>query len=1020
MRPLKLSMTAFGPYAGTQVLDFTELGARSLFLIHGPTGSGKTSILDAICFALYGDTSGAERDGKQMRSDYAELSLVTEVFLEFALGREVYRVRRYPEQIRPKRRGAGTTTLQADAALWKRTGLIGDSEEGTVLETGWNRVTQAVEQLLGFRSSQFRQVVMLPQGQFRRLIMADSRERQDILEMLFHTELYRRIEEVLKSAAKELREHIEEVRGKTKWILQEARVENRAQLDERFEAHRKALEIASGAVDGARQAQEKAREALEAGKQTRHKLNEKAEAEAALRELELRTPEIEAGNHELVLARQAAALNDAEHSLRSYREEAARAETYLVSAESELERARIAWEHADRRLRTETEREDEREEARRMVDHLDGLSEKVGVLVEAQGELKRIEQEVAGAALRFDAAQSALAALQAVIGEKAREREECRQQAAMVGLLEREYKEAERVSRKRQDLQGIRREWTDIVKTCQAAEQAFRQSEEAYCAVRNAFTTLQEAWNHGQAAILAARLTQGRPCPVCGSREHPAPATSGSSLPSAEELENQQQKVSTLEAARDLARENLSLLATNRSTLESRIQALEDELGEKAQDDPAHLEKAAREAVTRWSQAVQSSKILVTLTTEVNRLQRQEEEGRQQLEAQQQELLALRAVLEAARAVVKERESAVPDELRESGALQKAREVARQRLNGLVGALETARAESEQAAQSRIRAETVAVGARRSLAAARERAAQEEEAFKVRLNTVGFRDMAEYEQARRGPAEIDALVQKIEEFRESLRAARDRCKRANEAVKGLSDPDLEQLTLDLEQAENIWQEAVTRQVNIQSEIRREVDWLQALGELGEILKSQEDRYAVLGELSDVANGKNAYGLTFQRFVLGALLDDVTVAATERLKVMSRGRYHLHRTMERARRNAAGGLELEVFDTYTGVARPVATLSGGESFLASLSLALGLADVVQAYAGGVHIDTIFVDEGFGTLDPETLDFAMRALVDLQHGGRLVGIISHVPELKDRIDARLEVRPTDRGSIAAFRM
>jgi len=182
----------------------------------------------------------------------------------------------------------------------------------------------------------------------------------------------------------------------------------------------------------------------------------------------------------------------------------------------------------------------------------------------------------------------------------------------------------------------------------------------------------------------------------------------------------------------------------------------------------------------------------------------------------------------------------------------------------------------------------------------------------------------------------------------------------------------------------------------------------------------ENRYAILGRLSEVANGRNKYGLTFQRFVLGALLDDVTVAATERLKLMSRGRYHLQRTLDRTRSNAAGGLELEVFDTYTGVARGVATLSGGETFLASLSLALGLVDVVQSYAGGIHLETIFVDEGFGTLDPESLDFAIRALIDLQKSGQLVGIISHVPELKERIDARLEVQPTDRGSVAGFKL
>jgi exonuclease SbcC len=182
----------------------------------------------------------------------------------------------------------------------------------------------------------------------------------------------------------------------------------------------------------------------------------------------------------------------------------------------------------------------------------------------------------------------------------------------------------------------------------------------------------------------------------------------------------------------------------------------------------------------------------------------------------------------------------------------------------------------------------------------------------------------------------------------------------------------------------------------------------------------EQKYAEIGHLAEVANGKNQYGLTFERFVLGALLDDVTIAATARLKLMSRGRYYLQRTLDRSRRNAAGGLELEVFDTYTGLARSIATLSGGETFLASLALALGLADIVQSYAGGIHLDTIFVDEGFGSLDPEAMELALRALIDLQAAGRLVGIISHVSEMKERISARLEVKVTDKGSEAAFVM
>jgi len=180
----------------------------------------------------------------------------------------------------------------------------------------------------------------------------------------------------------------------------------------------------------------------------------------------------------------------------------------------------------------------------------------------------------------------------------------------------------------------------------------------------------------------------------------------------------------------------------------------------------------------------------------------------------------------------------------------------------------------------------------------------------------------------------------------------------------------------------------------------------------------ESRYAVVGRISEVANGRNAQGITFQRFVLVALLDDVLAAASHRLQVMSKGRFELIRARERLDQRTAGGLDLMVFDAYTGTSRPVNTLSGGESFIASLSLALGLSDVVQAYAGGIKLETIFVDEGFGSLDPESLDLAFRALIDLQKGGRLVGIISHVPELKERVDVRLEIAPSNRGSKVKF--
>jgi DNA repair protein SbcC/Rad50 len=225
MRPIRLTLHAFGPYADEQVLDFRQLANRSFFLLHGPTGAGKTTILDAMCFALYGETSGYGRDArdpKHMRSDHADPSRSTEVRFDFALGTEIYRVIRRPEQERARRRGHGTTTERPQATLWQRTGLRNDIEEGSVLASQWGKVTQEIERLLGFRSEQFRQVVMLPQGQFRQLLLASSPERQEILETLFQTEIYRCIEEALKEAAKEIADGITDRQRRCNVILDQA------------------------------------------------------------------------------------------------------------------------------------------------------------------------------------------------------------------------------------------------------------------------------------------------------------------------------------------------------------------------------------------------------------------------------------------------------------------------------------------------------------------------------------------------------------------------------------------------------------------------------------------------------------------------------------------------------------------------------------------------------------------------------------------------------------------------------
>jgi len=373
---------------------------------------------------------------------------------------------------------------------------------------------------------------------------------------------------------------------------------------------------------------------------------------------------------------------------------------------------------------------------------------------------------------------------------------------------------------------------------------------------------------------------------------------------------------------------------------------------------------------------------------------------------------------ETARAVREEREAGVPPELREKPVIEAEIRSVQTRLKSLNDALENARKDAEEAGRAAARAEAMLQGLTNELERTDTRLREEETRFYSRLQENGFPDLHSYHHARKALEEIAEMEQAVSQFERALHTAKERYERARRAAEGLPPPDLPALAAELEIARNRWEQLETKKIELENGIRADQKWIKALLKVDEKLEKAEAEYGVLGRLADVASGKNSLGLSFRRFVLGALLDDVALAASERLKVMSRGRYQLRRTVERTRARGAAGLDLVIFDAYTGLERSAATLSGGESFLAALSLALGLADVVESYAGGIRLDTIFVDEGFGSLDPETLDLAMDALIDLQLSGRLVGIISHVPELKERIPARLEIRPTEKGSTARF--
>lgn len=1018
MRPERLVMRAFGPYAAEEIIDFSALGAHPRFLIHGPTGAGKSTILDGICFALYGEASGDDRPPTMMRSDHADPEALTEVTLDFSIGAERYRVARVPEQERPKRRGEGTTVLRSTATMWRRTQAEGVEDEGSVVAHQWNKVTQAVEELLGFRADQFRQVVILPQGQFRRLLTARSADRQAIMETLFQTEIYRRIEEQLKGNSRKITRRLETLRDQRHIILESAGVSAGRDLEHLLIDARRdivALEARRLDLDAAAAA---ARRALAEGRAIQEALRQRDEREADLLNLQQRRPVIEAHRIELSRARAAAAAHPAEEQAALTALRQAQAETQLDALSAAARRAEALCKEAEGGLERLRRAEPERLQRQGRLNELVQLRERVheleealGLLGELDARLGALDAERQDTAAHLDAQRLAAGAL-----------ERARAQDAASAALAAELSEA--VDRAAQGVEALDRLDAAAARLAEAgralaeAEARFAEIEEECAQEILELSLIESAWFDAQAAILAARLVAGEPCPVCGAAEHPRPATREGSLPSEATLKRKRQKIEALRAARESARKQAEGHRLEEATELAACASLRERLG-------AALDRGALAAQLERDRALldaarAAAARLAGLDAEISAVEAGIARSRADLELVEGQRAAAVERRAAAHAVVLDRERHVPASLRSPEALDAAIEAAAAEIEAMTLALDEARRCARDAQERFAQAQTERDAAQGALNQASASAADARALFAARLAAEGFEGEPAWRDALRPEAERARLDGLIHAYDGQLEAASREAARARQIADNLSPPDLDALQIADEAARALHEDALKAETTQRERVEQMRDrhvMLRALDDEREVL---EARFAVVGRLSQVATGRNELRMTFQRFVLTTLLDEVLECASRRLRVMSGRRYDLRRASGPDDARAAGGLELEVLDSYTGTQRNVITLSGGESFLAALSLALGLADVVQSYAGGIHVEAIFIDEGFGSLDAEAMDLALQALDDLRLGGRLVGIISHVPEIKERIPARLEVIRDLKGSRAIFRV
>ncbi|WP_333742736.1 SMC family ATPase [Streptomyces ardesiacus] len=991
MRLHRLDITAFGPFGGSQSVDFDDLSAAGLFLLHGPTGAGKTSVLDAVCYALYGSVPGARQSGGQgmtLRSDHAATGTRTEVRLELTVAERRLEITRQPPWERPKKKGVGTTVDKAQTWLREYDVTAGTWKD---LSRSHQEVGEEITQLLGMSREQFCQVVLLPQGEFARFLRADAEARGKLLGRLFDT---RRFAEVEK--------HLAERRRGTEARVREGDAALLADAHRMQQAAGSAMDLpelapgepglADAVLEAAALARAAARERL-AVADCRLTATESAR-DAAERDL-ADARELDRLQRRFAEARERAARlaerADDHRAVRERMERGRKAEAVAPALElrdaAETEHRRAAAAEARARVPLPRALADAgpaglAAAARRAAEELGGLASarraerRLAELVREREGLDR--QEHADEEVRQEAEawladwETTRAGLQARVDSAQEAATRAEQLAVQRDPAQRRLVAARRRDRLTDDTEAARRQSLALA--------------EAAVEARGAWLDLKEQRLHGIAAELAANLTDGAPCAVCGATEHPAPARKGAGHV---DRAAEERALAAYQAADERRADAERRLGTVR-------EALAAATAEAGDAPTARLAEEAEEIERDYTRARTDAS---GLHPAQEALRRAEHEREERVAAQQQAAVRSASRVEARERLEREETSLQAELTRARGAAEsvetRAAQLERQ-ATLLTEAADTSRAAADTAQRLKDADARLADAAFRAgfdtpaeaAAALLDDAAHRE--LQRRLDAWHSEDAAvravlaeadTADAARRPPADLAAAE----------RAAADAGRRLREAASAR------------DAAARCCAELDRLSAQAATAVRRLAP-----------LREEHTRVARLASLAAGTSADNERRMRLESYVLAARLEQVAAAATARLLRMSSGRYTLVHSDDRTGRGRSG-LGLHVVDAWTGRERDTATLSGGETFFASLALALGLADVVTDEAGGVRLDTLFIDEGFGSLDDQTLDEVLDVLDALRERDRSVGIVSHVADLRRRVHAQLEVVKGRSGSL-----
>lgn len=1023
MKPIRLTMTAFGPYKDKEVVDFGELNGHRLFLVSGNTGSGKTTIFDAICFALYGEASGEDRsDPKTLRSQFAADDVYTSVEFEFELKRRTYRILRQLPHVKEGNKSA-------TGEKYEFVETTGGQETMMVDRYAVRQINERMMSLIGLTKDQFSQIVMLPQGEFRKLLTSDTENKEEIMRRIFRTHLFKYVAEYLNDRRKSAQNVTEMARRELELHManvglalgeREGSELHRVLGEEHYNAYQvlEALEAEIAFYAGEKQ---RLKERLDAESKRLKELVERYHQAAALNEQfdeldrkrsELADREAQASafgrkRDRLALAEKTLPLQVQERHVAAADADVRTQEGQLAAADAGKRQAEDAFRQAEEAFRREEAQAERREQLVRELERL-GRDLPVARELEAKRALvERLEREAAAAQAALAAAESALA----------RRQEERRAQAERIRALEERVRPLPELGAK---LERMRAEAKTLQECLQLARDgAAAGADEAerrghYDGAADAYARAEARWLEGQAGLLAGHLHDGMPCPVCGSAEHPRKAAVPAETPSRDELEQLRLRRSEQETAYLAAK-------AKRDHLAVQLRAKEQEaasLGYPA--DAEGIKGAFAELVDAGKRLGAEVAQLKADQEALDELKRGLEQAEQALETLQREREAKAAdrqsrhtALATEQALYAQALGSLPEDMRSLPALERRLAETEAEKTRLEQAWRLAQERFQQARERQAAAAAALAGAEKQLAESRGRLERAAADFREELARAGFSEETAYREAKLADEERAELKREIERFDAELAAIRRQAAEAEAQLAGKARADLAALSAETAELETQTERTRGSLGQAQDHYDRGIEGRDKIMQADRSWRQAERDFQLVKDLYDVVRGENRFKISFERYLLVEFLDRILQAANLRLQTISGGQFYLARSDRREKHGRQSGLSLDVYDNYTGQYRDVKTLSGGEKFNASLCLALGMADVIQAYEGGISIETMFIDEGFGSLDEESLAKAIDTLVELQQTGRMIGIISHVQELKQAIPAVLEVRKTAEG-------